>query len=97
MSPVMRRSSRAAVRVTQQVTSDAAKRRRSQSTVVEKSISKRSNSQAPSQVTKKNVVKNPKDEDSSGNEVMVEKNTASSDAIADKKWKSWSANATSTP
>ncbi|KAH4094515.1 hypothetical protein HBI68_201280 [Parastagonospora nodorum] len=90
----MTRSTRAAARVTKQVTSNAAKRRHSQSTVDEKTISKR---QAPSQVTKKNVVKHPANEDLSSSEVKVKKNTASSDAIADKKWKSWSANATSTP
>jgi endonuclease-3 len=97
MPPVGRRSTKAAARATHQVTSDAAKRGHSQSTVIEKPINKRVKTPAPSKFTKKNVVKHSENEDSSGNEVKADKNTAISNATADKKWKSWSANATSTP
>lgn len=94
----LRRSSRATARTSQQAMNNATKRRHSNSSTGEETLSKRVNSQAANRSAERDTVAQSNDgEKKETNDRASDVSVDNSNAGADKKWKAWSAHATSTP
>ncbi|KAI4615214.1 hypothetical protein J4E83_006940 [Alternaria metachromatica] len=98
----LRRSTRAATGTAQQTASSAMKRRHSGSSSGEETLSKRVDSRAANRSAKRDRIAQSSDGNSKqtitqSNDVKVDDSKMDDNAGADKKWKAWSAHATSTP
>ncbi|CAG5164066.1 uncharacterized protein ALTATR162_LOCUS6604 [Alternaria atra] len=98
---VLRRSARAATRTAQQAASSAVKRRYSDSSTSDETLSKRVKSQAASRSVKKVGTaqgwEQKRNKDDQTKSIKPDSPEVDDEAGAEKKWKSWSAHATSTP
>ncbi|KAH6883331.1 hypothetical protein BKA58DRAFT_298201, partial [Alternaria rosae] len=94
----LRRSGRAATRTAQQTASSPMKRRHSNSSTGEETLNKRVNRHAANRSAKRDTVAQSSDgEEKETNDQASNVNVDNNNAGADKKWKAWSAHATSTP
>lgn len=98
---VFLRSARTATRTAQQAANSAAKRRYSDSSTSEETLSKRVKSQASSRSAQRVGTaqdwEQKKNQDDQTRTVRSDSTKADDEAVAEKKWKSWSAHATTTP
>jgi endonuclease-3 len=97
----LRRSTRTAAVAVKQAAGEASKRKRSESSASDEAVSDRNGSPIASHHSKRHDIAKIKlekeDADDLSSQTKLDKAKAQDERSAEKKWKSWSANATSTP